>query len=247
MLENTFENVLQKTGEQVSKNWASSCEKDRPSRLISCHIGRKCLPKKQTLFLLHKVNKPTSLLEYREFFVERIYFLSQQVFEKLLKPLFKMMLFFVLNMGALQAGQSSLVPLKWGKVEGAVAYRLEISKTKDFKKIIFKIKTKKNSYLWQLSELGSYYWHVCAMDQDQQCGQYSASGQLNISVSAPLPLAPKSGLQEELSKPIVFKWKSHDSVKTFELQIAQDKKFKKVTSYKTTKSHKTLMLSSQGQ
>jgi hypothetical protein len=57
-------------------------------------------------------------------------------------------------------GESHEVLLTWKQMQICKSFELNVSKTEDFKEVIFKISTKKNFHTFPVQKPGKYFWRV---------------------------------------------------------------------------------------
>jgi len=128
--------------------------------------------------------------------------------------------------------------IKWAPVSGAKRYKIQISKSRKFRKIIKRGKSKTAKYTWKGARPGKYYYRVASVMPNGKLSPYSAPGELLLRPPAPKLLTPKRNDTIGSGQEIDFKWSLIEKTKTYQVQIAQDKKFYDIDFSKETQENR---------
>jgi hypothetical protein len=124
------------------------------------------------------------------------------------------------------------IPLnfEFGKVEGAVSYRISFAKDSDFKDIL-KEQIKKPADPFKLFEIddGQYFLQSRSIDELGLEGQPSDAFPINVRVN-PVPPIIESPVDKTAyrEKSLTFKWLRVNDAVQYHIQIAEDKEFNRI-------------------
>ncbi len=134
--------------------------------------------------------------------------------------------------------------LKWAPIIGARSYRLEISNSPEFTKVIFKTEVKMSEYSWDAKSPGTYYWRVAAVDSDGDVGQMSKTVPLRVSVVPASSTSPKE-IVERFSDEVAFEkypseleltWSPVPHAKFYLVQVGPELGLKKPLEFESTET-----------
>lgn len=144
--------------------------------------------------------------------------------------------------------------LRWSSVSGADKYIIEISKDKNFKKIISTKATSMTNFNWKNIEPGTYFWRTQAAGENFKGGLYSQVQKINISVQPPQALSQSLIVEEvpdpELLKaappPLKISWNPTIFTQFYEVEFSSKTDFKNPTRFITNSSTKQVQISAPG-
>ncbi|MCB0405027.1 MAG: FecR domain-containing protein [Bdellovibrionales bacterium] len=129
--------------------------------------------------------------------------------------------------------------IKWGKVEGAVAYLLELSRDESFEVLVTKKTLASPVFEWTGASPGRYYMRIATIDQYKRKGPYSNVSTVLVRPNPPELLLPQLKLAvSEEKKATLFSWSPVENSSEYEIQIAKDKSFSSVVEEEKTSRSK---------
>ena len=156
-------------------------------------------------------------------------------------------LFWWLLGGTAQAAEPTTLPeivLRWEKIAGAVAYRIEIAADAQFANVLLSTQVDDNALPWVAPSAQTYYWRVRAVDSQLREGEVSDARALNLSALQTAAPAYAAAPPEPVDLPHPITWESggisldwrgaHGAV---EIEVARDRHFRKrVGSYRAARA-----------
>jgi len=88
---------------------------------------------------------------------------------------------------------SSRVEFSWQAQPGAVAYQLQVSRSRLFSTLEINARRDKPSAAAKLTGEGTYYWHVASIGPDGEIGPYSSFRRFRVTGGTPTSAAASSG------------------------------------------------------
>jgi fibronectin type 3 domain-containing protein len=134
------------------------------------------------------------------------------------------------------SGLSTNVKLVWGNVVGADAYRLQVSKSRDFSQRIVDQSNVSvpNFNLEKLEEGTTYYWRVRAINK-AGFSVYSEIWNFTTKISLAAPNAPElvSPIQSSILKAtnVDFEWKQVNTTEKYQIQVSKFSNFSQAIVY----------------
>lgn len=117
--------------------------------------------------------------------------------------------------------QAREVELSWEPFENTLGYHVFISKTSDFKEIVFK-KGVKDPKITVKLDMGTYFYKVRAVDKDKQPGHWSEPMKFSVTPYPPELKAPKNDVDFgyfEIPPKIDFEWKAAEDDPEYEIFV----------------------------
>jgi hypothetical protein len=112
--------------------------------------------------------------------------------------------------------------ITWSASYGATGYRLQISGTANFAKVVLDERTEKNTFDWRDPEPGRYFYRVAAVSADGTATEFSAPAELKVSFPQPLLLAPVEGatIQGDDSASVEFRWQDATATPGYLVEVS---------------------------
>tara|TARA_B100001094_G_C18141859_1_gene778342 strand:+ start:38 stop:1513 length:1476 start_codon:yes stop_codon:yes gene_type:complete len=117
------------------------------------------------------------------------------------------------------------VRFTWEPIKGALAYQIEVSRSRSFKRPIVNYKVGYTAFTWDCKGAGEFYWRVKAIDKWRLSGKLSGIKNLSISPERPQLLGPKDHRIYRFRQkvgPIDFEWSGFVGRKNHRLVVAKD-------------------------
>lgn len=134
--------------------------------------------------------------------------------------------------------------LKWRKTSSASRYLIEIAEDKDFSNTVVTLSASQPYYSWQNYRYGTFYWRVSAIGQDGQQARSDDVGKFKVQAEPPHLIESKKvrmpSSQSKKPAATTLKWSSIHGAKSYEVEIADNKKFANAQKNETAgESYKT--------
>ena len=142
----------------------------------------------------------------------------------------------------------------WSPIIGTNEYVLEISRTKDFGKLVLRANVKKNKFKWKTVRTGLFFWRVRASSDTERPSPFSSPKLITVKVAPPRSRT-KEKIVEEVrnlalinSAPLPFhiQWEPTLYTNSYELQFDRTPKFKKPIVISTKYSRKKIQTTEPG-
>ena len=126
---------------------------------------------------------------------------------------------------------SENVPLNWDAAKGSNGYIVEISKDREFKKIIDSVITNTTFLRVKVPPEGEYFWRIKAVYGDND---YEISSIVPLTVGMPEPveyISPvKNDILENTAGTIRLVWRNRTEASAYLVEVASDPEFRKIIS-----------------
>jgi hypothetical protein len=117
------------------------------------------------------------------------------------------------------------IELAWSPSAKEALYRIQISDTPDFKKMILDEKNYNTDKKVEGLGTGRFYWRVSAINRDGLEGKFSEARSFGIK---PLPDPPSLTPPASTKTSTTFRWKRGSEEERYHLQISRDKEFSEI-------------------
>lgn len=125
--------------------------------------------------------------------------------------------------------QKEGLQLKWKKLPIQGSYKIAIGKDSEVKNIVKTISSNVNQVVVNDLDLGSYFWKVSLVDDDENSLYVSESKSFSIfDTSGPIYPTKDQIINMSNKESIVFSWSAQSNIKNYTIQIYQLKGSKKV-------------------
>lgn len=114
------------------------------------------------------------------------------------------------------------VSLEWSNSRKEVLYRLQISSTPGFDKLVMYDKSYNNVKVVEGLPAGKYYWRVSAISKEGLEGPFSEPSLLEVK---PLPEPPSLNFPASTKTSTTFRWKRKGDDEKYHLQISKNRDF----------------------
>ena len=135
------------------------------------------------------------------------------------------------------AGQSIAVNFRWKTGAKAQKIQIDVSKRSDLSSPVLSKKVAKSSFAARLQP-GLYYWRLTGSPSKEFPGKYSVIRKFRVISQAAVktykPLPNSIFTYRDIEPFVSFSWSSGSEGSTYLLEIAKDKKFKKLLVQKNT-------------
>lgn len=122
--------------------------------------------------------------------------------------------------------------LRWTKSASAVSYRVQLSSTEDFSKMLLDKADGTGSEEKVALTPGKYFWRIASLTAEGDKGPYS---DVQGFTQRKIPASPDSSPPAVSEKELRFGWKANEEGQKFQFQFAQDKDFQQLLLDKTVK------------
>ncbi len=144
--------------------------------------------------------------------------------------------------------------LRWAAVTHANHYDLQISKSKDFKRLIVASSSTQPVFNWRNIEPGQYFWRVKAEHENSNDGIYTSTQPIVLAVEPPRPLSksliidevPDFFLLKATPPPLQIAWNPTVFTHFYELEFSSTSDFKKPTSFITAAAERKIQVDTPG-
>lgn len=144
--------------------------------------------------------------------------------------------------------------ITWSLVEGAQHYMLQISKNRNFSKLLVDKKLRKNYFSWNDTELGTFYWRVRALSKNYKTGSFSPTQTLTIALDPPISLTqtliidevPEATLLKAPPPPLKLKWNPTIYTDSYEVEFSESSDFKNPYRFISEGSERTVTVDKPG-
>ncbi|MBX9769294.1 MAG: hypothetical protein K2X47_18600, partial [Bdellovibrionales bacterium] len=131
------------------------------------------------------------------------------------------------------------IPLQWNPVPNAAHYRLQISRDKEFNKVVLDTDVNGLEFKWFDLKPGQFFWRVGGVTTGNREGEWSEIASIEVALAAPKASDPKVFQQKVTDKgalglppkPVLLDWNADSNAKFYELKVAPTKDFKEAKSY----------------
>ncbi len=129
----------------------------------------------------------------------------------------------------------SLPVFEWEEMSNVVQYKMEISKTADFKEVRLRAEVNSSKFTWKNPNPGQYYWRVQAVTKNGKVGVFSPPKKMEITIAPPISTTqsliveevPDLNLLETAPPPFHLQWKPTVLSANYEIEFDDSPDFKK--------------------
>lgn len=144
--------------------------------------------------------------------------------------------------------------LEWKKIGDASGYKVQIAESGEFSRVLTEISSNSPSAKLSMDKAGTFYLRVAGLTKRSFPGPWSEVIKWKVGVSAPvlISMAPVRVTVAAADSrippaPVVLRWRSVKILSWFNLQVAEDKEFKKIlVNEKVQKNEFKYMLTKAG-
>lgn len=135
----------------------------------------------------------------------------------------------------------ALPVFQWEEMNNVVQYKMEISKSPDFKEVRLRASINNSKFTWKNPSPGEYYWRVQAVTKDGKVGVFSPPKKMDVTLAAPesttqeliMEEVPDLNLLETAPPPFQLQWRPTVLSSGYEVEFDDSPDFKKPLSVKT--------------
>jgi len=139
--------------------------------------------------------------------------------------------------------QKEGLQLKWKKLPIQGSYKIAIGKDSEVKNIVKTISSNVNQVVVNDLDLGSYFWKVSLVDDDENSLYVSESKSFSIfDTSGPIYPTKDQIINMSNKESIVFSWSAQSNIKNYTIQIYQLKGSKKVLIIQKSTSNNSFLM-----